>query len=168
VPGPERFAGRWFGPEGRTLEIVGQEALSVRSGGLERPLLGAGASAATTDHPALAPYLLVLEPGDVPLLRLGGMLFGRDSAPAQPAPNPRLAAFAGRYQNPGGWGSPLVVHAVGDRLMFGDEQVFEEADGSWRSRRPEPSPERIWFQDVVDGRPRTLNFSGSRFARLTD
>jgi hypothetical protein len=168
VPGPERFAGRWFGPDGRTLEIAGREAMVVRSGGVERPLVAAGASGLLTDHPGLAPYLLVLESGDVPLLRLGSMLFGRDAAPPQPVPDPRLASLAGRYANPGGWGSPLVVHAVGDRLMFGDEQVFEEADGSWRSRRPIPSPERIWFQDVVDGKPRTLNFSGSRFARLSD
>jgi CubicO group peptidase (beta-lactamase class C family) len=168
VPEPQRFAGRWFGPEGRTLEIVGHEALSVRSGGVERPLIGVGASAVATDHPALAPYFLVRERGDVPILRLGRTLFGRTAAPPQPAADPRLAALAGRYSNPGGWGSAIVVEAVGDRLMLGDERLVQAGDGSWRGEGGPPSPERFWFQDVIGGRPQTLNFSGSRFARLSD
>jgi CubicO group peptidase (beta-lactamase class C family) len=167
VLGPERFVGRWFGPEGRTLEIVGHEAMFVRSGGVERPLVSAGASAVATDHPALAPYLLVRERGDVPILRLGSTLFGRDAAPPQPVADPRLAALAGRYSNPGGWGSAIVIHAVGDRLMFGDERLVQAGDGSWRAEGGVPSPERIWFQDFIAGRPQILNFSGSKFGRLS-
>jgi CubicO group peptidase (beta-lactamase class C family) len=166
VPGPERFAGRWFGPDGRTLEITGGEAPAVRSGGIERPLVGAGAAAAATDHPGLEPYLLVLEPGDRPILRLGGLFFARDAAPPQPEPVPRIAALAGRYANSGDWGGAIEVHAIGDRLYAGTERLVEAGDGSWRSGSAEPSPERLWFQDMLAGRPLTLNFSGSRFRRL--
>jgi CubicO group peptidase (beta-lactamase class C family) len=168
VPEPTRYTGRWFGPDGRMLEITGHEALFVSVDGVERALLASGASGLVTDHPALAPYLLVLERGEVPLLRVGNSLFGRDAAPPQPATDPRLAALAGRYSNPAGWGSPILISAVGDRLLFGAERLVQAGDGSWRGEEGPPSPERVWFQDFVDGRPRTLNFSGSRYARLAD
>jgi CubicO group peptidase (beta-lactamase class C family) len=165
---PGRFAGRWFGPDGRMLEIAERPAgLVVLSGGVERPLGPAGAAAVATDHPELAPYVLAVEPGDAPLLRIGEVLFARDSAPAARAADPRLAALSGRYSNSGGWGPPLLVSVVGDRLYLGTERLAEAADGSWRSADPANSPERVWFQDAIAGRPQILNFSGSRFARLS-
>lgn len=165
VPEPERFAGRWVGPGGREF-VVAADAATITSGGIARPLAVAGAAALATDHPSLAPYVLALEPGAPPRLRLGATLFGRDAAPAQPRPAPQLALLAGRYYSAGAWDQDLWVFAVGDRLILGNDPVVPNADGSWRFTDAEGASERIWFQDPIAGRRQTLNLSGTRYSRV--
>jgi CubicO group peptidase (beta-lactamase class C family) len=166
---PARILGRWVGPGGREL-IVAEAAggLRVASGGIERPLAAATENAFVTDHPLLEPYALVLEAGEVPLLRLGDQAFGRGEAPAARVASPRLAALAGTYYSPGAWSSRLIVHAFGDRLLVDGNVVTEAADGSWRFSEPARLGERIWFEDVAGGRPQNLNLSGTRFSRLPE
>ncbi len=169
VQGPARFIGRWLAADGAELAVRARpDGLEVVSGGVARPLVGAGPNAAVTDHPALAPWFLAFDPGET-LLRLGDRLFGRDAAPpARPAP-PALAALAGAYHNPAGWsGAPLNIFAVGDRLALGATGLVPAPDGSWRFLDPAGVSERLWFQNPAAGRPRHLNLSGAIYTRLTE
>ena len=162
------FAGRWLGSDGREFTIADRAgALSVTSGGIERPLAAAGERAVGTDHPRLAPYVLILERGETPMIRLGGTVFGRGSAPALPAADPALAALAGDYYSPGDWGPRTSVYAIGRRLFLDTQEVVAAPDGSWRAADPNFAMERAWFEHPIGGRPQILNLSGSRFFRVS-
>jgi hypothetical protein len=156
--------GRWLSAEGGEFTVAARSgALFVTSGGIERPLVPAGAGLAT-DHPTLQPYLIARYEGAAPLLRVGSRLFGRGQAPAVPATSPRLAALAGSYFAPGAWSPYARIDAVGNKLFGGVAPLREAPDGSWRFADP-ASAERIWFEDIVDGRPQTLNLSGTHYQR---
>jgi CubicO group peptidase (beta-lactamase class C family) len=164
---PARFAGRWLGSDGREFTISDRGgALFVSSGGLERPLAAAGDRAVATDHPRLAPYVLTLEPGETPLIRLGGAMFGRGTAPAVPAPDPALAALAGDYYSPGDWDPRTSVYAIGRRLFIDTQEIVQAPDGSWRATDAAIAMERVWFENPIGGRPQIVNVSGSRFHRV--
>ncbi|HEX8193157.1 MAG TPA: hypothetical protein VF552_09675, partial [Allosphingosinicella sp.] len=160
-----RFAGRWLSQDGRRFDIAERGgALFVAVGGTERPLVASGERALATDHPALAPFVFALEPGEALVLRLGGALFGKGVAPPMPAPVPALAAMAGDYYG-SDWDPRASVHAVGDRLFADGAEIVAAADGSWRFADPALAPERIWFEHPVRGRPQVLNVSGARYSR---
>jgi hypothetical protein len=123
-----------------------------------------------TDHPALAPHTLVFE-GNGQVLRLGSQLFARGKAPPAQPPSPRLAPLVGNYQNPSTWSYRPSVHAIGERLFLGTEELVEAADGSWRFKSPglqasgsgsstrsavAPSAERVGFAPQPDQRPDAL------------
>lgn len=164
---PARFAGRWLGSDGREFTIADRGgSLFVSSGGLERPLAAAGERAVATDHPRLAPYLLTLERGETPLIRLGAVLFGRGSAPALPAADPAVAALAGDYYGPGEWDPRVSVVAIGRRLFLDRDEIVRAPDGSWRAVDADLAVERAWFESPIAGRPQILNVSGSRFSRV--
>jgi hypothetical protein len=162
-----RFLGRWFGPAGATLDIAERSgAFAVTTAGVTRPVLAFG-RVLTTDHPALAPHALAFDETR-PLMRLGGKLFGRDAAPVQPDPEPRLAALAGTYLSSGSWTPRRSVVVLGRQLFIGLDELKEAPDGSWRFVDPAGASERIWFQHPVAGRPQRLNFSGIPYARAAD
>jgi CubicO group peptidase (beta-lactamase class C family) len=168
VKNAERYAGQWLSADGSELSITERGgALFVTSKGLERPLRSGGEGGFVTDHPALAPYTLVFE-GNGQVLRLGGRLFGRGTAPPAQPPNPRLAPLVGNYQNPSTWSYRPSVHAIGERLFFGTEELVEAADGSWRFKSPGLASERIWFQHPIGGRAQVLNASGTLLNRVSD
>lgn len=157
--------GRWISTNGGEFTIANRSgALLVMSGGLERPLI-ASANALVTDHPALSPFALARYEGVTPMLRLGDRLFGRDRAPAPPPTSLRLAALSGSYFSPEASSSYTRIYAVGDQLFTGANLLREVDDGSWRFANEALTPERVWFEDFVDGRPQTFNFSGVQFTR---
>jgi hypothetical protein len=41
-------------------------------------------------------------------------------------------------------------------------------DGSWRPGEDEWSPERIWFDVPINGRPQRMSYSGADFLRRDD
>ena len=96
-----RLAGQWLSADGRAFTVTDRAgSLFVTSAGRERPLRAGGPTSFVTDHPALDPYILVLDNG-ASVLRLGNRLFGRGSAPPAQPPTKRLAALAGTYYDPG-------------------------------------------------------------------
>jgi CubicO group peptidase (beta-lactamase class C family) len=160
-----RVIGQWRSADGSEMMITGRAGrLFVSSGGVERPLVPAG-NALVTDHPALSPYVLSHIDDPRPAILIGDRLFGRDRAPAIPAVPPRVAVLAGTYFTPQAWTSHAPVHAVGDRLYLRGAALREASDGSWRFVDPALASERVWFENYVDGRPQTLNFSGVHFLR---
>ena len=166
VEKPELYVGRWLGPNGSEFSVAERGgALFVTSAGRERPLRAYG-RVLLTDHPALSPYALVLDP-ERPQIRLGSRLFGRDAEPAAVPANPKLAALQGAYLSSSAWSSRRLVSAVGDRLFIGVDEVLAAPDGSWRYRDPAGASERIWFQHPVAGRPQQLNHSGLVFSRTS-
>lgn len=161
----QRLIGRWLSADGGEFTIANRSgALFVTSQGQEARLMASG-KAFVSDHPMLSPHMIALFEGPTPLLRLGDRLFGRETAPARPAPSPRVAALAGSYFAPEAWSSYARVFAIGENLFLGPNMLRQESDGSWRFADPELAPERAWFEDFVDGRPQTLNASGVRFTR---
>jgi len=169
VAEPARFAGRWLAADRREFTVVERAgSLFVSSGGTERPLVAAGPRAVATDHPGLAPYILSLDAGETPLLRLGGTMFGRGSPPPTPAADPTLAALAGDYYSAASWDPRSSVYAIGSRLFADSTELIAAPDGSWRSTEPGLASERLWFQSPIGGRPQIANVSGTRFARVAD
>jgi D-alanyl-D-alanine carboxypeptidase len=165
-PEAERILGRWTGPDGRVVDIARRgDALAVATGGIEALLLAHSSGVLVTDHPGLAPYALAFEAGETPRLRIGDRMFARGPAPPASSP-PRFAALAGAYYSPGAWGQRLNAYAVGERLILGfSDEIRQAGDGSWRFADPELAAERFWFEHEENGRPRDLNFSGTRYSR---
>jgi CubicO group peptidase (beta-lactamase class C family) len=167
VEQPERFTGRWVSESG-DLTIAGRGGtLFVSAAGKERPLRQARKNGFFTDHPALAPYSLVFEGEEAPLLRIGSRLYGRGKAPAIPRSPERLAALAGFYYNAGAWDPRQIVSVVGERVFMDSEALLEAPDGSWRFVNPDLVPERLWFENMAGGRPQQLNVSGTRYDRMS-
>jgi CubicO group peptidase (beta-lactamase class C family) len=165
VPDPARFAGRWMAEDGRQFSVAERGgALFVNAAGVERPFVSVGVRGFATDHPSLAPYIFAIEPGEAVVLRLGGALFGKGAAPPMPAPVPAVAALAGEYYG-SDWDPRASVHAIGNRLFGDGSELVAAPDGSWRFADPALSPERVWFDNPVRGRPQILNFSGARYSR---
>jgi hypothetical protein len=159
-----QLEGRWLSTDGGEFTVAARSGgLFVASGGIERPLsLRVPAWRRTTRRSSRTSSRVTK--AQRPLLRVGSRLFGRGQAPAVPATSPRLAALAGSYFAPGAWSPYARIDAVGDKLFGGVAALREAPDGSWRFADP-ASAERIWFEDFVDGRPQTLNLSGTHYLR---
>ena len=167
VPEPvvRQLVGRWI--SGDRLEFTIAErggALFISSQGTERPLR-VNDKVFVTDHPSLPPYALAPYEASEDLLRLGGHLFARGRAAPMPPVSQPVAALAGAYFAPEAWSPYARVFALGSYIVIGGNLLREAPDGSWRFADPALAPERVWFEDVADGRPQTMNVSGTRFTR---
>ncbi|TPE63632.1 beta-lactamase family protein [Sandaracinobacter neustonicus] len=169
VAEPGNLTGRWMGPGGLVLTVSDNAGkLSVAAGGVTGRLRGAGPRSFVTDHPLLCRHVLDFEgeSGRAERLWWGSALLGRDAVPAQPAPNPKLVALAGRYLSNDPWVGSVTVVARGDKLLMdGMGEMVPHADGSWRSVSPAAVQERAWFDSFVNGQAQRFSFSGVELIR---
>ena len=162
------YLGSYSGPAG-TIEITAGDPLTISAGGRSARLEPAGGELFRTTHPAFRAFdfLFARTGGRVSSVAWGPDTFIRAGSAAVAArPDPALAALAGRYVSDDPWfGTMRIVERAG-RLWYGtDTPLTRIGDNLWRVGEESWSPERASFQDLVDGRPNTLVFSGQKFVR---
>jgi hypothetical protein len=90
--------------------------------------------------------------------------------PSPLAPDPSWGAFVGDYRSPNPWAPAFSVVLRKGRLVMiapwleRDEELAPLPDGRFRVGAPW-SPDRIRFEDVVDGRARRVVFDGAPWFR---
>jgi hypothetical protein len=171
IAGAADLAGRWVGPDGLELTVTEADGgFAVTSGGIRGRAQAAGARSLVTDHPALFRHQLDFagEKGRAERMWWGNVLLARDAAPAQPAADPALLPYAGRYLSDNPWVGETSFVVRGDKLLYeGVGQLVRHADGSWRYADPEHVTERVWFDAVANGRAQRASLSGEPLVRTS-
>ena len=165
---PEDFIGRYRG-RARTLEVRGGPRLSIVSNGSEAPLEPAGDDLFVTSHPDFRNFAINFARSgkSVTSADWGPDTFIREGASITArASDPKLALLAGRYINDSPWWPPAIVVERGGKLWLGTETPMTRLGiNLWRVGEDSWSPERASFSNFIDGRPKTLIFSGTEFLR---
>jgi hypothetical protein len=122
-----------------------------------------------TGHPDFRSFALKFEgkEGAITGASWGPAWFVREGTAATlPKSDPELARLAGRYFNDSPWlGMRTIVERGGILWLGTDTPMTKIGDNLWRVGEDAWSPERASFEDLIDGRPRTLILSGERFLR---
>jgi D-alanyl-D-alanine carboxypeptidase len=168
VTNPQAFVGRYRSAT-HDVEIRGQRALVVVSGGRTAPLQAASPDLFVTAHPDLAEFGLLFERsgGRVTALAWGPeTLLRAGSGGTAPRSDPALARLAGRYVNDSPWLQTVRIVERGGKLWAGtDTQLHPLGNSLFRPSDDKWSPERVGFADYLGGRPQTLIVSGDKFLR---
>lgn len=173
IPQIEDRAGRFVAANGDTITISAEGGgLAVEADGLRGRLQLAGEERFASDHPRLKRHEILYVGGRKDRLWWGGTLYGRGAAVPTPPPAEPIAALAGLYLSNDPWNPVASIVVRGNELVLeGAGPLSRAPDGSWRMPGEEPSPERLWFEAPLSGRPQRLVFSGvdlRRFHDLTD
>jgi CubicO group peptidase (beta-lactamase class C family) len=170
VEKPASLVGRWFGPEGRSLELTStQGGLRLSSGGSEARVELSGRNELATDHPLFDRHLLTFETnGDrVTSLWWGEELFGRNSPPQQPIQDPSLRPLTGVYSS-GAPAERITTFVRGEKLhLEGMGELALHPDGFWSPKKETSKVTRLWFNKVVNDTPYQVSFCGFQLQRLT-
>lgn len=180
VSGAPAFAGR-YEADGRALDVVAEGSrLELREGEVHAPLLAtASPDVFLVADPALDRFFLrfvrdaadeVVEAshGDWRLRRVGAGPMGASAHPVA------WRAFPGLYRSNDPWspvirvalrGGQLVRLSTGDWEDEPDEVLVPLGDGSFRIGAEPWRPERIRFEDVVEGRAMQLGHDGGTWHR---
>jgi CubicO group peptidase (beta-lactamase class C family) len=169
LPNPASYVGRYSGPAGAFQVAPGEPLALIAEGGEPAALQPWGGYSFRTTHPRFKRYALKFERtgGAISAVSWGPNTFVREgSGAAQPASDPALAKFAGRYINDSPWIGAARVVERGGRLWLGTETpLVPIGDNLWRLGPESWSPERATFADFIEGRPQTFIFSGEKFLR---
>lgn len=171
---PGRYAGTFVAADGDSFEIVaGDRKISTRRQGRESAMQQAAPGLFACLEPDFAITGLVFEfegEGDGKrAVRIWAgekeyLAAGRSDYQA-PAPA-ELKALAGRYDNDDRWAGPLYIYARSGRLWVGNaEPLTRLQGGEWRLGAQSWSPERMRFDNFVNGRPQRLLYSGVPYTR---
>lgn len=162
------YIGHYSGPRG-AFEVRAGNPLTIVADGQSAPLTPIGGELFRTAHPSFRAFNFMFERARNVVVNAawGPNLYSRAGTTATlPPSDPVLATLAGRFAAPDPWYGTVTIVERGGRLWSGTEtpltmiadNLFRVGDDSW-------SPERAQFADFVNGRPRTLVYSGERFVR---
>jgi D-alanyl-D-alanine carboxypeptidase len=162
------FIGIYRGPNG-TFEVRSGTPLAIMADGRAADLQPFGDDLFRTLHPAFRDYSVRFErkANAVVGASWGPDSYVREGSPVSTPPsNPTLAALAGRYICDNPWFGAARIVERGGRLWFGTETPLTKiGDNLWRVGEESWSPERASFENLLNGRPQTLIFSGEKFIR---
>jgi CubicO group peptidase (beta-lactamase class C family) len=168
-----KYAGTLKSASGETLTVraEGDRLFLVTAEG-SAVLEGEGGGSFAVDHPRYGLYILDIEPSDggAKTAWWGPTVFAADAGRlASLAPSAALLPYAGRYSCDDAWRGPAMRFNVrGDKLWGeGMGPIDHLPDGVWRPAGGE-SPERLWFDSMIDGQPHRLNFGGADYTRASD
>lgn len=166
------YSGRFTDKAGAVIELKAQgKTLTLVSDGREMPLDPAGEDAFSTPHPRFSRHGFVVERkgGKAVAVWWGDHEYASDPAHLRGPADPQLAALAGRYDNDDPWaGSFRVVARPTGLFLDPATKLTRLADGAWRLGDDDWSPERIWFDAPLAGRPQRMSLSGLDFMRRAD
>lgn len=162
------YVGTYAGPS-RSFAVTLGSPLTITANGRTAALEPWGGELFRTTHPDFRDFTLMFE-------RRGAAVVGASWGPASfaragsvsafPPSNPALAPLTGTYVNDSPWWGTVRVVERSGRLWFGTETPMSRiGERLWRAGWEPWSPERADFADIIDGRPRTLIYSGERFTR---
>jgi CubicO group peptidase (beta-lactamase class C family) len=168
LPNAQDYAGRYSGGS-RSFEVRAGPQLALVTAGHEAPLVPIDDDVFACGHPDFADWPIRFDRTGTTVAGAGWGpdSFARDGTGTTPAPSdPALARYAGKYVNDSPWlGIARIVERGGQLWGGGFVPMTRIADGVWRFGKEEWSPERVSFANMLDGRPRTMIFSGNRFDR---
>ncbi len=177
---PADYTGVYTSPDGKTIEISGDNALFATVNGQRIPLQrGDGESFIALD-PAQSRYSFLFgrqknesekdKPGPVVELMHGSGWYtnAKYSGPRSFATPPEFAALTGTYLGVGGFEGSLANIVVLKGQLWAEGQFPLERIGEYEFRPTEgaPNPERVEFFFIVNGKARLLKFSGADFFRF--
>ena len=171
VPQAADYAGTYTSPEGRKLVLVAEgEQLKLVHGGEAVVLERLAPDHFFVSHPDFKLFPLSFErAGDaVTEVSYGGDWYAgeRYTGPRTFETPPELRAYAGHYRNENAWeGSFRIVLRKG-RLWAGGDPLVPLGPGLFRLGVEEHTPDRIRFDDVVNGRALRAVVSGTEFQRI--
>lgn len=174
VPLAEDYAGTYTAPDGRKLRIAvageGGDRLELVHKGERLALERLAPDTFWAPDPAFALYPLTFERDGGKVVEVG---HGGDWYAGERYKGPRTfetpseyPAYAGHYRNEDPWmGSVRVVLRKG-RLWLGGAPLLPLGGGLFRIGEEEHEPDRVRFEDVVNGRALRAYFSGIEFRRV--
>jgi len=172
VPKAAEYAGTYTAPEGRKLVLVTEgEHLNLIHEGEKVILERIGPDDFYVSHPALELFPLSFgraEGGAVVEASHGNDWYAgeRYSGPRTFEAPPELQAFAGHYRNENPWEGSLRVTLRKGRLWFGGEPLVPLGAGIFRLGEEEHAPNRVRFEEVVNGKALRAVVSGTEYRRV--
>lgn len=171
---PNEMAGRYFGSDGRVIDLVvrGAEVVLVSGGKGGRFVRSGEVFASDHMNYAKAPFRTDGKDGHIVALWWRGTRFHRNAHEPAPVTPDRLRALEGWYESNDPWVGGVVLHAQGDRIVVDSADTLAvdsggplfERDGIY-SLTETDTVERLRFEAPITGRPSRLNFSGADMDR---
>jgi D-alanyl-D-alanine carboxypeptidase len=176
------YAGVYTSPDGKTIEITGDNALFATVAGQRIPLQRSGADSFIASDPQLAHSSFVFgraknenakekdKPGPVVELMHGSGWYtnSKYTGPKTFAVPPEYAAFTGTYlcYGPFEGTSAEIVVLKGELWVEGETSLERIGENEFRPTEDAPNPERVEFLFIANGKARLLKFSGADFFRF--
>jgi hypothetical protein len=171
VPNASAYAGRYMSAnEAIEVRANGNQLMMTRSANQSATLLRAGKDRFVPDHPHLGRYPVVFgrqdDKGPVQELFFGPawMINERYTGPKEFEYSKDWEAYAGTYNNDDPWQGVVDVFLRKGKLWIGDDALVALGNGLFRPEEND-SPERISFDQIVDGKAMRMNASGVDFMR---
>ena len=176
------YVGVYTSPDGKTVEITGDNALFALTPGKRVSLQRSDGDSFIATDPELALYSFLFvraknekdkdKPGPVVELMHGGAWFtnAKYSGPKEFATPPEYAALTGTYLEAGGFeGSSVDIVILKGELWLEGECSFERVgEYEFRPTEDAPNPERVEFFYIVNGKARLMKITGADFYRFEE
>ena len=165
------YVGTYTNPDGRKIVLIAEGTLlKLVHKGEQVPLEIIAPDNFYVSHPDFALFPLSFERVEktVTEASYGGDWYAgeRYTGPRTFETPPEWTAFAGHYRNENPWeGSVRVVLRKG-RLWLGGDPLVPLGEGLFRLGEEEHGPNRVRFEDVVNGRALRATLSGTEFRRI--
>ncbi len=176
------YMGTYTAPDGKTIEITGDNALFATVAGQRIPLQRTGSDSFIAADPSLSRFAFVFgrakndkgkekdKPGPVGELMHGSRWYtnSRYAGPKTFTTPPEYAAFTGTYlcYGPFEGASANIVVLKGELWAEGETSLERIGENEFRPTEDAPNPERIEFYYVANGKARLMKFSGADFFRF--
>lgn len=165
------YAGTYTSPDGRKLALAAEDGLLKLVQGGERVALERLApDAFFVSHPAFERFPLVFGRGGDAVVEAshGGDWYAgeRYTGPRTFETPPEWRAYAGHYRNENPWEGSLRVLLRKGRLWVGGDPLAPLGANLFRFGDEEQAPDRVRFEDVVDGRALRAVINGTEFRRI--
>jgi hypothetical protein len=181
LPSLDDFQGAFTSPEGDSHRFgEGESGLAVLDGSRSVPLEPWGEDAFYSTDPAFDRYVFGFQrdaAGRVVTVTHGPSWFSNDAyaGPREFDVPASWREVAGRYRSYSPWlpyfevfprrGELILVTGEGGESSSGETRLTEDSPGVFRIG-PDPTPERLSFHHVVEGRALTADWSGHEFFRV--
>jgi hypothetical protein len=180
------YVGAYTSPDGKTIEITGDNRLVAVMQGQRIELQHTSGDHFTAADPHLSRYLFVFgraktettgkpdsekpKPGPVTELIYGPSWYAnsRYSGPKSYAAPIEYAALTGVYLGVGGFeGTQTEIFVIKGQLCADGETMLERiGEYEFRPLADAPNPERVEFLFIANGKSRLMKFSGADFFRF--
>jgi hypothetical protein len=171
VPRAADYVGTFTAPDGRKLVLAAQgELLSLVHGGEKVPLERLAPDTFFVSHPDFALFPLSFERNDQAVVEASHgpdwYTGERYKGPRTFESPPEWQAYAGHYRNENPWeGSGRIVLRKG-RLWLGGAPLEPLGGALFRFGEEEHAPDRVLFEEIVNGKARRAVVSGVEYRRV--
>lgn len=171
VPQAADYAGTYTSPDGRKLVLEASgDKLKLQHGGEAVVLERLGPDVFFVSHPDFKLFPLAFErTGDtVTEVSYGGDWYPgeRYTGPKTFETPPEWNAYTGHYRNENAWEGSFRILLRKGRLWAGGDPLVPLGPGTFRFGEEEHTPDRIRFEEVVNGKALRAVISGTEYQRI--